>query len=312
MKKILIYRNSSLGDFIVSLPAINLIKKKNPDSIIYYASQIRNIAGHVKPHEIPIKKKLIDRFIYFKYKKLSFLNFLYKVLKLRFDKIYYLNGIISKKKLFRDYLIYTIIGIKKKYGFKKIKYNYTKFNETFYLCQRVKSNLSSKDISIKDYLKKERKKLNYKYISISFGGKHDLKKWRLENWKTLVLWILKIKPKIKIIIVGSKNEHSHSKYLKNLKPKSIINLCGKTNIKKLINIIGNSEYHISHDDGTMHIASTFYKKSFAIFGKSTGEKGKWFPKNPNLKIFFKDNVNDISISSVKKKIFNDIKKIKFN
>ena len=59
----------------------------------------------------------------------------------------------------------------------------------------------------------------------------------------------------------------------------------------------------------MHIASTFNKKSTSIFGKSTAEKGRWFPKNPNLKIFYNDNVNNINCEFVKVKVIKDIKKI---
>lgn len=75
--------------------------------------------------------------------------------------------------------------------------------------------------------------------------------------------------------------------------KKIINLCGNTNIRQLFDIIDSSKYHISHDDGTMHIASTFKKKGIAIFG-ITSEKGRWFPSNSNQKIFYpKKHINQI-------------------
>ena len=81
MKKILIYRNCSLGDFIVSLPAINLIKKINPNSKLYLASQIRTNMAYVKSNSIPLNKNLIDKFIYFKYSVKYFFNFLNKIKK---------------------------------------------------------------------------------------------------------------------------------------------------------------------------------------------------------------------------------------
>lgn len=59
----------------------------------------------------------------------------------------------------------------------------------------------------------------------------------------------------------------------------------------------------------MHIASTFQKKGISIFGKSTGEKGRWFPQNPFLKIFFNNDVNKINYNMVKKKVIKDIKSI---
>tara|TARA_Y200000002_G_scaffold359554_1_gene343916 strand:- start:679 stop:1608 length:930 start_codon:yes stop_codon:yes gene_type:complete len=309
MKKILIYRNCSLGDFIVSLPAINLIKSFNPKSKIYLASQIPVKKPHVKPSHIPLKKKLIDKFIYFNYGKINFVKFLNIIKKNNFEKIYYLNAFESKKKLIRDYLIFSILGIKNKIGFEFEKYNYQKFNETYYLCKRVKKKLNYNDFLIENFLKNTKFFSKKKFITISFGGKNILKKWSSNNWEKLVMSIIENIPNIKIYIVGSRNEYKLAEKLRIKKSKSIINLCGKTNIKKLVDVIGNSSYHISHDDGTMHIASTFQKKSVSIFGKSTAEKGRWFPLNPNLKIFFGNKVNNINLKSVKKKIIKDIKSI---
>ena len=65
MKKILIYRHCSLGDFIVSLPAIKQIKNKFPNSKIYLACSVIKKTGYVKPHFVPIKKDIISEFIYF-------------------------------------------------------------------------------------------------------------------------------------------------------------------------------------------------------------------------------------------------------
>lgn len=309
MKKILIYRNASLGDFIVSLPALNIIKKKNPNTKLFFASLISKKKNFVRPDNIPLKKKLIDKFIFFEYGKINFYNFCKNIKKKNFSKIYYLNAYVSKKKLLRDYLIFNFLGIKKKIGFEYEKFNYEKFNETYYLCRRVKKNLKNTDLSLKGYLLLKKNIINNKYITISFGGKNPLKKWSQKNWKNLIMSITTEIPNIKIVIVGSVYEFKIAKNLAKAKPGKIINLCNRTNIADLINVIGNSSYHISHDDGTMHIASTFNKKSTSIFGKSTAEKGRWFPKNPNLKIFYNDNVNNINCEFVKAKVIKDIKKI---
>ena len=76
-----------------------------------------------------------------------------------------------------------------------------------------------------------------------------------------------------------------AKRLQKIKPEKIVNLCGKTNIKELMEIISKSKFHISHDDGTMHVASIFNKKSIAIFSTLT-VKFSWFPDNKNLNFFY--------------------------
>lgn len=308
MKKILIYRNCSLGDFIVSLPAINIIKNLNPNSKIYFATLTDKKIGHVNPDQIPLRKKLIDKFIFFNHNFFDFYKFLKTIKQENFSKIYYLNDFVSKKKMFRDYLIFHFLSIKNKFGFIFKKPNYSNHNETFHLCKRVKKKINLKNISLKNFLKFNNYKFS-KYLTISFGGKNHLKKWNSKNWENLIINIIKFKPKLKIVVLGSKNESKIINSMKISTHKNIVDLCGKTDIKKLINIIASSSYHISHDDGTMHIASTFYKKSVSIFGKSTAVKGKWFPKNPNLKIFYKDKINEIKLSLVKKKIFFDLKNL---
>ena len=307
-KKILIYRHCSLGDFIVSLPAIKLIRENNPNAIIYLASLVKNETGFVKPHRIPIREKLINKFIYFEYNILSIFNFFKLVKKKQFDEIYYLNEIVSKFKLKRDYFLFNFIGIPVKKGFENLKYNYKKFNETYYLCKRVQKKIYANDISFQRITKSRKILSKKKYITISFGGRNPLKKWDIKKWNQLILNIFKKKPNLVIKIIGSKNEYENAEKIKNHK-KQIYNLCGKTNINQLFKTIEKSIYHISHDDGTMHIASTFQKNSVSIFGK-IAEKGRWFPSNPNQKIFFpKRNINDIKFEHVSKKVLNDLRKL---
>jgi ADP-heptose:LPS heptosyltransferase len=303
MNKILIYRNCSLGDFIVALPAIKLVKKLNPNSKIYFASQKRNVTGYVTPNLVPINKNIIDKFIIFDYKLFSILSFLLKIYNERFDKVYYLNAINSKNKLIRDSLIFKILNIKKKYGFDYQKFNYLKFNETYYLCKRVYKKIQQKDISLSNAII-NKKKNNQKYITLSLGGRHINKKWDIENWKILIKKIISKFPNIKIKIVGSNSEKKISNLITRINKNKINNLCGKTNIDQLFEIIKNSDYHISHDDGTMHIASIFKKKGIAIFG-ITSEKGRWYPTNYKQKIFYpKKNINEIKSEKIFKKFIS--------
>ena len=312
MKKILIYRNCSLGDFIVSLPAIKIIKEENQNSKIYLGSQLTNDVGFVKPNLIPLKKKIIDKYIFFQHNFFSIIKFLKIIKKNKFDKIYYLNDVTSKLRLKRDLLIFSLLGIKKKYGFKIEKYNYNKFNETYYLCKRVNSKIKKKDISLTNLIKINKNVKQKKYVTISLGGRNPNKRWRINYWVTLIKAISKIFPNLLIKIVGSKNEIDTAKKIQKINKMKIINMCGKTKIDTLFNIINCSSYHISHDDGTMHIASCFQKYGVAIFGKIS-EKGKWYPSNTNQKIFFpKNNVNDTKPNRVFKFVYKNLIKITGN
>ena len=303
MKKILVYRNSSLGDFIVSLPAVNIIRQKNKNSKIYFCSWITNVLGHVNPDRLPISKKLIDDFIFFKKGFLGTIKLLIKLKRMNFDKIYYLNEIVDYRKLKRDKIFFDLVGIKKKYGFQRINYDYNKHNETYYLCKRVDPDGNFK-ITF-DGVCKKTKYTNANYITISMGGRNKKKNWKIKNWKILIKKILNYFPNIKLKFVGSKKELRQSNYINKINPYRIKNHCGES-IKEMFDMLEKSKLHISHDDGTMHVASIFSKRCVSIFGKYD-KKGKWYTSNPNqINIYPKRNINEINPDSV----FFYIKKVK--
>ena len=43
MKKIICFRNSKLGDYLISIPALKLIKKNNPECKIFYLTAKKNL-----------------------------------------------------------------------------------------------------------------------------------------------------------------------------------------------------------------------------------------------------------------------------
>lgn len=306
MKKILVYRNCSLGDFLVSLSAIKILKAKYPESNIYFSSVKSKVDGIISPDNIKIEKGLIHKFIFFNYDIFSLINFFLKLKAEKFESIYYLNEINSYLKLKRDYFFFRLIGAKL-FGFDKKNYNYEKFNEEYYLCKRVNKNISKK-IIVKLF-KSNKKIKKSKIITISLGGRNKKKIWQKQKWKCLIKQIISQFPNLKIFIVGSKKEKKISDEISLLDRQRIINLSGKTSIDNLFEIIEKSSYHISHDDGTMHIASTLRKKGAAIFG-ITSEKGRWFPSNRNFKIFYPNtDINQINPFRVFNSIKYELKKI---
>ena len=303
MKKILIFRHSSLGDFIVGIPAITIIRKKFINHKIYYLTEKHYSLGAVNPHTIFANNKLIDEFIYINKKDRTFIGLIKLIIKLRkyqFEFFFYLHDAASVKKfnILRNLLYFLLCNIKKVSGFNLLRYkpNYIEGNESYHIAKRVDPNVKRKDIhkainrsykinkhSQKFTLKKFLSKKYFKtFITISHGQKNPVKDWGLKNWKILLKRITYYFPTIKIIIVGTMQENTRANILKKIKPSNIVNLCGKTNINELMEIINKSKFHISHDDGTMHIASIFNKKNIAIF--SNPEK-RWSPDNRNLNVF---------------------------
>ena len=167
--KILIYRVSSLGDFIHSTPAIKLIRQNNPRAKIYFSSQKKKSVGFVTPDLLPYRRKIIDEFIFYNNNYLSILFFFIKIFRKKFDKLYYFTEFSTKSREKRDYLFFKMCRIKEMYGFdlkgkstEAERCNYIKFNETYYLCRTVDKNVKLNHISYSDIF--DRKKILKKSI----------------------------------------------------------------------------------------------------------------------------------------------------
>jgi len=278
MKKILCYKNSKLGDYLITLPTIRLIKK-NKDYKIYYLT-VKNKFYKNLPQTLE-KTKVVDEFIYFNNNLSDKLKLIFFLRKKNFDELYYLQEKSNLFREIRDYFFFHLLKIKKINGFFLKQDDYLKNSETIQIAKRVNKDVTNKDIDKLGIIKKllDKPIYNKNYITISIGGFSQPAIWNLNNWSILIKLILN-RFNYKIIIVGTKYDQNKANFLSRLNKKKIINLCDKTNIKDLVNIIKFSKYHITNDNGSMHIATLFKKKTICLFNNHD-PIGKWYPVNRN-------------------------------
>jgi len=278
MKKILCYKNSKLGDYLITLPTIRLIKK-NIDYKIYYLTVKSKFYKNL-PQTLE-KTKVVDEFIYFNNNLLDKLKLIFFLRKKKFDEFYYLQEKSNLFREFRDYFFFNLLKIKRINGFFLKQDDYLKNSETIQIAKRVNKNITNKDIDKLGNIERllDKPIYNKNYITISIGGFSQPAIWNLNNWSILIKLILN-RFNYKIIIVGTKYDQNKANFLSRLNKKKIINLCDKTNIKDLINIIKFSKYHITNDNGSMHIATLFKKKTICLFNNHD-PIGKWYPVNRN-------------------------------
>ena len=301
MKKILCFRNSKLGDFLISLPALKLIKKKFPNCYIYYLTD-KNINVPYLPKKFE-NIFLVNKFIYYEYNFKGILNLIFKLRKLKFDYVYSFIDSHNYFRSIRNYIFFTLCNINKKIGFFYKNKDYSKFNETIQLVHRIDENMDLQNIfKLKKFNNfKEKPIINGNYITISHGGISSPKLWPLSNWEEIIKLILK-RYKYKIVILGSTKEKKDGSKLLKKKQNRILSMCGKSDIKSLFNLIKFSKLHLTNDNGTMHVASLYDKKSICLFNNHD-PIGKWFPLNKNAHIFRpNEGVEKILPSKVFKKI----------
>ncbi len=293
MKKILCFRNSKLGDYLISLPALQLIKKKYPSYKIFYLSS-RNENAPLLPKQIE-KKKFVDEFIYFNNNFYDLFKLFKYLRKQKFQKLYYIQEKSTLAREIRDYFFFRLSGIVKLYGFFNKKKNYSKFSETLQITKRIDQNINQLKLNQLTTIKSKGDKpiFNYKYITISIGGFSQPILWKIQNWGILTNLICK-NLKYKIIILGTNKDLNYCNFLLKQNKICYYPLCGKTNINQLFNIIKYSKFHITNDNGSMHVASLYSKKTLCLFNNHD-PLGKWYPANKNAIIIRpKNGVNTIS------------------
>jgi ADP-heptose:LPS heptosyltransferase len=99
--------------------------------------------------------------------------------------------------------------------------------------------------------------------------------WPLNNWNNLVKKVITQK-KLDIVITGEKNEKEFIDQL-DIRNDRVHNLCGKTSLPNLFEVMKNSECVIANDSGSVHMAGVSCKKVISLHGptpfKETGPYG---------------------------------------
>src|SRR3972149_3893421 len=269
--KILIHRDEGLGNFILSTPALNSLRKNLPDAEISILMESRAYdlaVGHpsidflYKWPNVP--KGRFDVGLNFVFSSNTFIEAMRKICKniIFHPKVDYIN---KSEALHNLEIAGLIAGWDGKYYPTSI-------------------HLSKKD---EEYGFEITKKLSRPIICIHIGcftavSVHRKRFWRMNGWVEL-LGLLHKKYNPTFILLGGEGELKESNDLLGLVKKDvrIISLVGKYNIKEGASILKNSDLLISIDSGIMHLCSVVGTKQVALFGPTSEIKSQiWTdPKN---------------------------------
>ena len=128
-----------------------------------------------------------------------------------------------------------------------------KYSVKFEFKQNVLSDINLEKYNIKK---------DDKFISFVPFARGKTKNWKVNYYCELLKMILENYPKIKIIVLGSKQDFGK------IKSDNVIDLCGKTGIKELAQILSKSLLAVGADTGPMHLANAMGIKNIFIFGGS--------------------------------------------
>ncbi|WP_162054486.1 glycosyltransferase family 9 protein [Pontibacter pamirensis] len=290
MPKILILRFSSIGDIVLTTPAVRCIKQQVPDAEVHYCTK-KAFKSIVEHNPYVDKTHLLG----------SSLKELVKQLKAEnFDYVVDLHNNL------RTRIIRARLG--------KPGKSFNKLNYEKWLMVNFKRNRLPDVHIVQRYLdaaaalsvKDDGKGLDYfipaqdevdiqmlpslfqkGYVAFAIGAQHYTK--RLPTERIIELCERLQQP---VVLLGGKEDaatgeeiatYFETRTANNAQRTAIYNACGKYKLNGSASLVRQAEKMVSHDTGLMHIAAAFQKDIISIWGNTIPEFGM-YPFRTNYKV----------------------------
>lgn len=319
IKNILVVRNDRFGEFLLNIPAFRALKETfvNARIIAVVSPYVRELAERVPFIDEIIewaraKHALTENFRFIKLLKRKDIDIAIMLNPSKVFNIFsYLAGIPVRVGYARkwDFLLTHKIEDKKYLGQKhEIEYNLELVhligakteNKTLSLIIDNDINSLFEDFNIKDY---------DNLVALHPFTSDPIKQWPLDNFVELANKLI-CEPNIKLVTVGGKDElNSSIKFCRNLLG-SPINMTAMTTLRQLAALLKRCKLLISGDSGPVHLACAVGIPVLAIFrGDIPGKSARrWGPWGEEHTVIEKNNLSDISVDEVFKKIKEKLNK----
>jgi len=99
------------------------------------------------------------------------------------------------------------------------------------------------------------------YVVLFPGASEAHKRWPVERFRQLAIWLAG-QYTLKVYVLGSEHEFELGE---NIKGDNVENLCGKTTLPKLVELLANAQLLISNDTSAIHIALAVGTKVVGIY-----------------------------------------------
>lgn len=262
--KFLVIRFSSIGDIVLTTPAIRCLKQQVPGAEVHFLTKTSfKAVTEANPY--------IDKFFYYK-------NDLSALIGLLKAESY--DYVIDLHKNFRTCRIRWALRTKtlsyqkesfQKFLLTKFHINYMSGRHIVDRCLDTLRPLGVKDDGRgMDYFIPDGQVTSAKdiptahsagFIAIVIGASYYTKKLPVARLQELCLQL-----KYPVILVGGKEDITEGEQIASVDPVSIYNACGKFSLHESADLVRKSKLVISHDTGLQYIACAVNKPVLAIWG----------------------------------------------
>ncbi len=307
---ILVFRIGSLGDTLVALPSLHLLREQFPRSCITLLTN-SPVDGGVKAassYQILAGSGLIDKYLEYPYglKKIKLLfKLVTEIRNLNANYVFYLMPPRTFSQRLRDTLFFLAAGIWRVHGLSfgqignthrrspdKISYE----SEASRLVRSIgfDEKLLSQHLFSLNLQKHERDvalailgklSMSRPFIALSIGAKVQAKNWGTDRWIELLQILSGIANQYALVFLGSRDEYETCQTLLASWPNDSLNLCGQLNPRQSAAVLEHATIFIGHDSGPMHLASSVGIPAVSIFA-ARNKPGIWFPFGNEDNVFY--------------------------
>lgn len=280
----LVIRLSSLGDIVLTVPAIRTLRENYPDAFIDYLTYT-TYSDLIERSDLPVDRvKVVER------EELRDIKNIVKtgVLLRRRDYDYCIDlHSIPKTILLSETICPLNVFRVKKSGIKRViltKLNIDLIKEDYHISDAYIDAISplikypTDDYSLNLPAEDVKNVLNSfglseRYVVISPFSPKRTKEWIPERYAELIREIKSDWKDLQIVITGERRDLHRSKTILKGIEGEVYNLVGETDVWELASVISGAVSLISIDSGPSHLASAFGIPLLAIYGPTTEQLG---------------------------------------
>jgi ADP-heptose:LPS heptosyltransferase len=307
VRRVLIYRLGSLGDTVVALPALHLVRRVFPQAQLSLLTN-KPVASKAAAMESVLGPDFFAEVIDYPVGTRNPAKLLAVARRIRagkFDVLVNLSAARGRFKALRDRCFVRLAGISRVVGSPSARADFRVSlpsgsalyeSETRRLLRRVGElgSISLDDAACWDLLLTAGERqageshlptYEYPTIACCFGTKMEAKDWGRPNWEKLVSRLGETLPDWRLAVIGSGDEADLAERCATGWRGPVVNLCGRLSPRESAAVLESCVVFIGHDSGPMHLASAVGTPCVAIFS-ARNLPGQWFPARPGHSIIY--------------------------
>lgn len=309
VRRVLIWRQGSLGDTIVALPSLHVIARSFPRARLQLLTNVGERAGIAPAAEILGGTGLIHGTIEYpkQTRSLRALAGLARTVRAWQPEVgVYLVESRSPRQHLRDFAFLRLIGVRRIIGtaldgslsgYPATGPNGRRESEAVRLLRSVRAlgEISVESNEAWDL------RLNGKehaaaaaavapvagwpgFFAFSIGTKAPSNDYGDENWRAVITGLGAAAEEFALVAIGSPGEAERTQSLLTHWPGQTLNLCGSLHVRESAAVLRRAICFMGHDSGPMHLASAVGTPCVAVFS-GRNPPGIWFPRGRHNRIF---------------------------